>query len=458
MNHAQARGQSAQSNALQAVLQFLLESGYQSTAELLQKEAGVEYDVDALIDMPARVVTALSSYDDQRTGAFKKREIDPELLTVTRWMGSLRESKETYASSPSLSLQTHAANVICCKFQPRADSTLFAAGAADKFVAICDTNQQGAVLRRVQASGPVLCLHFNPARPELVLATCMNGGHSIVHVEREVNAAAAAEASPAGALVHSAIEHKKFVVAGKWSPDGRHYVTGSHDGSVNVYGAGDADFTWKQVGRHEFLARDNSAAVVEALEWLDERSFVVSLREDNYLRVLTLQDNGAADALPETMRINVNETGDDHVSFTILDLRLSPNGLGILCATDRHRVILLARPVALPDVASPPTVVGVHVRNFYTMIVNDGYSTPRLAWSPCGRFAYVTSQDRALIVLEIPSGRSVHRITGHEINVRDVATHPTTGQVLSCGFDKTCRMFDAAPAAAGASAAAAASS
>jgi WD40 repeat protein len=85
---------------------------------------------------------------------------------------------------------------------------------------------------------------------------------------------------------------------------------------------------------------------------------------------------------------------------------------------------------------------GVHVRNFYSLIVADGYSTPRLAWSPCGRWAYVTSQDRAVVVLEVPSGRSVHRITGHQVNVRDVATHPVTGQLLTCSFDKSCRVWN----------------
>jgi WD40 repeat protein len=369
---------------------------------------------------------------------------------------------------------------------------LFAAGSADKAVAICELSDkaEAVVLRRAQASGPVLSLHFNPVRPELLLATCMNGGHSVINVEaaeQDADDAAAAEAAGNVEQLHSAIDHKKFVVVGRWSTDGRHYATGSHDGSVNVYAAATAAATagadnakansgvvWQRVARFDFtgpvIGDGSNDVYVEALEWLDERNFIVSLREDNYLHVLTLQDNAdaaAADAasasasasgveldavlsrgLKETHRVNVNETGDDHVSFTILDMKLSPNGLGLLCATDRHRVILLARPHTTPrdaDGASSSSATvsrGVHVRNFYSLIVADGYSTPRLAWSPCGRWAYVTSQDRAVVVLEVPSGRSVHRITGHQVNVRDVATHPVTGQLLTCSFDKSCRVWN----------------
>jgi hypothetical protein len=86
MNHAQARGQSAHAAAVQAVLQFLNESGYAATAAQLENEAEVEYDEDALANHPGRLLTALSSYEDARGGAFKKRQADPEIQTVTRWM------------------------------------------------------------------------------------------------------------------------------------------------------------------------------------------------------------------------------------------------------------------------------------------------------------------------------------------------------------------------------------
>jgi len=188
--------------------------------------------------------------------------------------GTLRDNPEPYGSYEWRKLETHfGANVICVKWQPKEGSQLYAAGSANKNIAICHAEQNASVpncnsvrgrsvdwpsptfhaahltsvlcpallcvlhclslsvsvLRKVHASGPVLCLHFNPARPELLLATCMNGGHSIVNVE----------AAESDAVVHTSVAHKKFVVTGKWSPDGLHYITGSHDGFVHVYRAQD---------------------------------------------------------------------------------------------------------------------------------------------------------------------------------------------------------------------------
>ena len=73
-----------------------------------------------------------------------------------------------------------------------------------------------------------MSMHFNPARPNLLLATCMNGGHSIIDVD----------ASEGKELLESVVNHKKYVVAGKWNPAGTHFITGSHDFNVHVYGPG----------------------------------------------------------------------------------------------------------------------------------------------------------------------------------------------------------------------------
>ena len=234
---------------------------------------------------------------------------------------------------------------------------------------------------------------------------------------------------------------------------------------------------------------------VESVEWVDDSSFYVSVREDNYLHHVSMaaaapaagagaggaHGSGHGTTMKEVAKINVNESGDDHVSFNVLDMALCPSANAahnaILLATDKHRVILMQ------------TGTSHQIRNFYN-IVNDGYrserenntytqseannnprrmmisssshpvslcvallrcccvvnvvlrcSTPRLAWSPCGKYAYVTSQDKCVAVLDIASGQTAHRIEGHQINVRDVAMNPTTNKLVTCSFDKTCRVW-----------------
>jgi WD40 repeat protein len=195
-----------------------------------------------------------------------------------------------------------------------------------------------SVLRRVTASGPVLSLHFNPIHPRLLLATCMNGGHSIIDID---------ECDAAVAVLHTAVEHKKYVVTGKWSPNGTQYLTGSHDGSVHIYGSSSSPDAWSQVGAIEF---GNN---VESVEWIDCENFYVAVREDNYLHHITvIAASSDADApsrgisLKEVSKYNLNEYGDDHVSFNVLDLALCPStaaqgAKAILIATDHHRVILM---------------------------------------------------------------------------------------------------------------------
>ena len=116
------------------------------------------------------------------------------------------------------------------------------------------------------------------------------------------------------------------------------------------------------------------------------------------------------------------------MSFTALDLSLSPRGEGLLVATDHHRVILLQAGTEH------------QVRNFYNL-VNDGYSTPRVAWSPSGKYGYVSCQDKSVAILDIATGKTAASVKGHEVNVRGVAVHPTRNWMLSCSFDKTCRVW-----------------
>jgi hypothetical protein len=97
MNHAQARAPTQHAAALQAVLQFLRENGYQTSLETLEQESETAYDETMLENSPAHLLTALTTYEDQRAGAFKKKAQDPELLIITQWMVRATNRRQQHA-------------------------------------------------------------------------------------------------------------------------------------------------------------------------------------------------------------------------------------------------------------------------------------------------------------------------------------------------------------------------
>ena len=122
---------------------------------------------------------------------------------------------------------------------------------------------------------------------------------------------------------------------------------------------------------------------------------MVSVREDNYLHELDIL------SLSLTNKYNMNANGDDHVSFTVLDLRQSPDGLFLLAATDMHRVILFR------------AFSSTQIRNFYGA-ANGSYSNPRVAWSHTQKYIYVSSEDEFdIFAFEVATQRVVGRLKGH---------------------------------------------
>jgi len=433
MNHAQAMAPLQKEAAIHAVYQFLADQGFEDTLHQLEAESCIPYDPDELANAPSTLLSALTSYHASRSMAIARAEHGPRYQEVQAWMKSLDKKEEERVAVETGRLQTHATNIIAVKFQPNQRNAseadegsekelVFASGGVDKTVAVCSA-QSNAVLRRIPVSGPVLSLDFNPADPRLLLATCMNGGHSVVNVEKEGEEAG----------LQTQVNHKKYVVCGRWSPDGRHYVTGAHDHFVHLYKQEDdadpaaasasASTPARSWSLHRRLDLGNP---VESVAWIDDKHFLVSVREDNYLHQFHVDQEEAVH------KWNMNESGDNHVSFTVLDMVVSPGreGHAILLATDSNRVILMQ------------TGSNLQLRNFYN-IQNDGYSTPRLAWSPCGKYGYVTSQDRTIHILDIFAGKVSGKLEGHAINVRDVSMHPTANKLVTCSFDKTCRVWSA---------------
>jgi hypothetical protein len=103
-------------------------------------------------------------------------------------------------------------------------------------------------------------------------------------------------------------------------------------------------------------------------------------------------------------KLNMNTTGDSHVSFTPMDIQYNTKTRFLAVTTDQHRLILLFRGCDGP------------IASFYG-IQSDEYSTPKAAFNSTGTILYCTSQDNSIIAWELASQQVLHRFQGHSKHV-----------------------------------------
>ncbi|MCI0685460.1 MAG: protein kinase, partial [Gemmataceae bacterium] len=93
-----------------------------------------------------------------------------------------------------------------------------------------------------------------------------------------------------------------------------------------------------------------------------------------------------------------------------------------------------------------------YFRAFLTPALSGFFGSPNfrhggpvsgLAFSPDGRLAVSASQDGLLILWELPSGREVCRLAGHNSAVLACAFSPDGGRLLSGSYDNTLKLWDA---------------
>jgi len=295
----------------------------------------------------------------------------------------------------------HKANILSIHFHPT--NSLIATGSTDKTVSIFDFKTREIEHSFTHHTGAVIALDFNPIEHDLLLAGSMDKSHSLLDIEKKE------------VIQHFKI-HSKFVNRVKWSPSGKLFVTGSHDGTINF-------FNYDTVSRMATNVKSVVFAnIVEAIEFTPDGGIVIiSVREDNYLNYVSVSSF-------EVSRYNMNVNGDDHVSFTAMDLACSPSGTHLLVATDKNRIILYRLGTS------------IQVRNFYGS-VNDRFSNPRLCWHPSSKYFYVTSQDGLIYVWDTVTQKIVDKITGHRGLPRDLDLHADRGLLASCSFDKTIKFW-----------------
>jgi WD40 repeat protein len=138
----------------------------------------------------------------------------------------------------------------------------------------------------------------------------------------------------------------------------KYFASASHDHSV---------FVW-DLSTKSLLTQLKFPATCEALCFLSESQLLIGVRESNLLRLLDLAD------LDSLSTLNLNAFGDDHVSFSVLDVAPCPADSQLVAiASDRDRVFMYW--ISKNRCQLVATLTGAN---------SDSLSAARCCFSPCG--------------------------------------------------------------------------
>lgn len=437
MNNAQAVAPPLQSKILQAIYQYLSEHSHYESLNCLQEETGIPQDPNLLTTSPQTLQNAILQYDETKLSAFNTNANQQELTRIEEILSKLKASDQTAVCSTVLTDHSHhAANILCITADPSASTAQYISGGADKQICVVEV-ESGNVLHKIPTPAPVLAIRAST--DGLLVAGLMNGSSMLIDLSR-------------GEVLQSYSHHKKWIVAVDWSTDGKSFATASHDGTVNLYHHISDD-------KYHLQRTYTFNSPVESIVWWSGTTqLFVALRETNWLYIIDMCNTQHLQQ-SQLLRYNLNNSGDTHVSFTVLHLSLSPDSNFLCCVTDRHRVILLAVGVTTVSTvdSTPNNHIALQVLNIYDL-TNDGYSTPRSCWSRGGRYLYVTSQQKNSIgVYDITAdGQRVGTLHSHTQIVRDICminssdqshnstngSHtPTKQRLISGGYDHTIKVW-----------------
>jgi len=394
------------------IQQWLQERGYLRTLRTLQEESGFEAEE---AELGGQLCSILYDFVEMKN-SLEDRPVDileEERRAAEEDLLSLPEDVSFPSVFAAELRNVHSANIIAVKISPNGE--YIATGSADRSTKIVDFETRKVLRTIVAHESPVLSLAFCPTSPHLLLSTAMDGSAAISNAET-------------GEVVATFKNHNKYVIRGAWSPDGQLFATCGHDKHVNIYKVvegepGEALEAPKAPIFEKFRSKE-FVNIPEAIAFLsDSATLVISIRGDNYLHYLDTQSG-------EDMKVNLNQQGDDHVSFTVLDLVPSPDGKYLLASTDKSRLVLY------------PVGSSAQLRWYYGA-VNDELCQTRACWHPSGAYIYVTSQDQKLYCWKVTSQKVVAQLVGHTGTVRDLDISWDGKTLISASFDKSLRLWTA---------------
>lgn len=337
-----------------------------------------------------------------------------------------------YPSDPAVTLQGlhDNANPLCCALNH--NDSLLATGGANSTLTLC---QWGAALAptvttttvvqqaaAVSCPGPVICVAFCADHQlPVVAAGCMDGSIVLAGFSSGI-AGVGLQAS----LLTPSIELKctKYIKGIAWSPTAPILAAASADGTVVVLQLSNPS-----------QANNNNSVDVKVLQKLflggtapesicfAGNNLVCYTRDTPYLSFFDLSDNF------KQTKINLNAanaTGgfEEHVSFAVMDMAVSPDGKHLVLATDTSRNIVI------------DAVTGKQLRNLYGH-TNDSFANPKIGWSSNGQYVFGNTQESGTVVVwDVASSEIVTRLEGHKNPIRSLYSSSVSDTLVTTSFDK----------------------
>ncbi|GAX79155.1 hypothetical protein CEUSTIGMA_g6595.t1 [Chlamydomonas eustigma] len=416
------------------VQQWLSEQGFLSALKALEKDSGIVYDETKLnegaklMQLVWRDMEAVLAADVDDAAA--ERLAEEERL--------LRGGCEDYVSEIATCLEgVHPSSVTCVRIWPGRDVLLTGSGGGH--VRLMDFEADVKWECKV-GTGGVLCLDLveisnDIGRLAYLLAVgSMDGSVSILQPER-------------GEILASNRAHSKYVVRVLWAKSDAEggsnghlvLVTASHDQSVGV-------FSWEsteasgtelrssaeptaQIGGEvhtlvEIKKVPYMTPVQDILLMPDGHTLVVAVKAAHCLRLLDIHK---IKDLGDERLINMNEAGDNHISFTARHLALSPDGKYLLVSTDTARLLILR------------TCDWSVLRSLFA--TSEQFHNPVATWHRDSFYVYVATTTAEVWAFHVGSGKVVSKLAAHKINVRDMNYDASRNLLATCSFDKSVRIF-----------------
>ena len=236
-----------------------------------------------------------------------------------------------------------------------------------------------------------------------------------------------------GQMVRTLKGHTDGVLTVRFSPDGRHLISGSYDNTARL---------WDVATGSELQAFKGHSWWVWAAEFSPDGNEIVTAGQDGKAIVWQkqpLQAGGQVAAVAPMFKQVTEFTGHDGAIYSA---KFSPDGK--LVATGGYdKMVMVWNPADVHPVDIAGRLDGKpDAKPNYVRLAGHNGPVRSVAFSPKGKLILSGSEDNSIRIWDLATGESVKSLRGHGSSVRSCTFSPDGEMVLSGGDDESVRLWN----------------